>query len=210
MVETNCHPYTFGRHLFCHNGVLGSFHLFKVQLLSFLPLRYQMAILGTTDSEHIAALFFLHLCGEDGDWNAVYPVGQMASAMKTTIAQLEDLKAVAETKAGTSEHNALNLLASSGSSLVALRYASLEHEPPSLYYSTTAGATLNRKFKGHPDEGKPGAVTSEGSREKEEHGRHVIVASEPNTFNAEEWTLVRAGEMVIVGEDMGMKTRPPS
>ena len=208
VVETNCHPFPFGRHLFCHNGVLGSFHLFKPKLLSLLPLRYQMAILGTTDSEHIAALYFLHLCGEHGDWEAIYPISKMVDAMKATVIQLEELKSTAEGKAGTTEHNALNLLVSSGASLVALRYASpVSREPPSLYYSTTAGATLNRKFKGHPDEGKPGADVSEGSRGKEEHGRHVIVGSEPNTFNADEWTLVKRSEMVIVGEDMGFEVR---
>jgi len=209
VVETNCHPYTFGRHLFCHNGVLGSFHLFKPQLIMTLPLRYQMAILGTTDSEHIAALYFHNLCGDEGDWESLYPIDKMAEAMTKTVGQLENIKSTAEMKAGKSEHNALNLLVSSGSSLVALRYASpIHHEPPSLYFSTTAGATLNRKFKGHPDEGKPGAELSEGKKEKQEVGRHVIVASEPNTFNADEWTLVGRSEMVVVGEDMGMDTRP--
>jgi len=208
VVDTNCHPYAFGRHLFCHNGVLGSFHLFKPQLLTLLPLRYQMAILGTTDSEHIAALYFLHLCGEDGDWETIYPVNQMADSMTKTVSKLEEMKSIAEKKAGKSEHNALNLLVSSGTSLIALRYASPNREPPSLYYSTTAGATLNRKFKGHPDEGKPGAEVSEGKKEKEEHGKHVIVGSEPNTYNADEWTLVGSSEMVVVGEDMGMEVRP--
>ena len=209
VVETNCHPYPFGRHLFCHNGVLGSFHLFKPQLIALLPLRYQMAILGTTDSEHIAALYFLTLCGEEGDWESIYPVQQMAAAMTKTIQQLEDLKEVAERKAGKSEHNALNLLVSSGASLIALRYATpTDREPPSLYYSTTAGATLNRKYRGHPDVGKPGAKVSEGAKKQEEHGKHVIIGSEPNTFNADEWNLVGRSEMVVVGEDMEMETRP--
>ncbi|KZP15546.1 hypothetical protein FIBSPDRAFT_935119 [Athelia psychrophila] len=47
VVETNCHPFTYSRHLFCYNGVLGSFHLFRPILLSNLPLRYQMSFLGT-------------------------------------------------------------------------------------------------------------------------------------------------------------------
>ncbi|ORY27813.1 glutamine amidotransferase class-II [Naematelia encephala] len=204
VVETNCHPYTFGRHLFCHNGTLGSFHLFKATLLGSLPIRYQVAILGTTDSEHIAALYFYHLCGADGDWGNLYPVAEMAQAMRKTISRLEELKADAE-KGSQIEHNALNLLVSSGASLVAIRYASPSgHEPPSLYLSTRAGATLNRKFKGHPDSGKPGAVLSEGDREQEEHGRHVIVASEPTTFDADEWELIKPGEVVSVREDMAM------
>ncbi|KAK8846802.1 hypothetical protein IAR55_005890 [Kwoniella newhampshirensis] len=207
VVETNCHPYTFGRHLFCHNGTLGSFHLFKPQLLLLLPIRYQLAILGTTDSEHIAALYFYHLCGEQGDWEKIYPVEEMGEAMIKTLKVLEDLKATAEKEkgGGKSEHNALNLLVSSGSSLVAIRYASpAGKEPPSLYYSTTAGAVLNRKYKGHPDEGKPGFNVSEeeGDREKEDHRKHVIVASEPSTLKADEWELIDSGAMVLVDEEM--------
>ena len=221
VVETNCHPYAFGRHLFCHNGVLGSFHLMKTNLLCLLPMRYQMAILGTTDSEHIAALYFLHLCGEAGDWEASYPVEKMALAMRQTIVKLEEMKSAAESKAGVAtEYNALNLLASSGSSMVALRYASpREREPPSLYYSTSAGGAMNRKFNGHPDEGKPGTQVKRkdtaggakkhdlvvGTREKGEHGKHVIVCSEPTTYNGDDWNLMAKDEMVVVGADMAVR-----
>ncbi|RXK37610.1 hypothetical protein M231_05152 [Tremella mesenterica] len=202
VVETNCHPFSFGRHLFCHNGVLGSFPLFRVKLLSLLPERYQGTILGTSDSEHIAALYFFHLCGPSGDWNIAYPLKSMIEAMSKTIKVLERMKTEAENKHGVEpEHNALNLLVNSGSSLVALRYASpITREPPSLYYSTTAGATLNRKFKDHPDHG----VEADG-RDKEEHGRHVIVASEPNTYNADEWEIIQPGEVVSVEKDMEVR-----
>lgn len=204
VVETNCHPYTFGRHVFCHNGVLGSFHLFKAQLLGLLPIRYQLAILGTTDSEHIASLYFFNLFGEKGDWEELYAATQMAEAMRKTIAKLEELKAAAE-RGGPAEHNALNLLAASGSSLVALRYASpADREAPSLYYSTKAGPTLNRKFKGHPDK-----AGQEGTgKDKHEHGKHVIIASEPITMDAGDWELIKKGEMVIVEGDIGMKLEP--
>jgi glutamine amidotransferase len=205
VVETNCHPFPFGRSVFCHNGVLGSFHLFKARLLALLPNRYQVAILGTTDSEHIAALYFYHLYGEDGVWDEVMDTPSMALAMRKTLSVLERLKAEAEGD-GPVEHNALNLLVNSGSSAVAIRYASpAGHEAPSLYYSTSAGADLNRKFKGHPDEGKPGAPTSEGEREKEDHGKHVIIASEPTTFKSEDWELIPAGKMVVVDGDLGLK-----
>jgi glutamine amidotransferase len=206
-VQTNCHPFTFGRHVFCHNGVLGSFHLFKAKLLASLPIRYQVAILGTTDSEHMAALYFYHLFGADGDWHSLRPEADMVDAMRKTLALLAQMKDEAEKALGDgkTEHSALNLLVNSGSSLVALRYASTSTEAPSLYYSTEAGADLNRKFKGHPDEGKPGAVITEGEQDKGEHGKHVIVASEPSTFKAEDWHLIEPGEMVVVHEDMTLE-----
>ncbi|KAK4686584.1 glutamine amidotransferase, partial [Tremellales sp. Uapishka_1] len=208
VVQTNCHPYTFGRHLFCHNGVLGSFHLFKTQLLTLLPLRYQLGVLGTTDSEHIAALYFFHLCGEDGDWEELYPVAEMGAAMTKTLKVLESLKAEAEEKHKVpAENNALNLLCSSGSSLIATRYATpAGSEPPSLYYSTVAGATLNRKFKGHPDEGKPGSKGMKcGDKDKDSHGKHVIIGSEPNTYDQKEWDLIPPASMLLVDENIELK-----
>jgi glutamine amidotransferase len=167
-----------------------------------------MAILGTTDSEHIAALYFYHLGGDSGDWESLYPVSQMITAMQSTLAQLEQLKSDAEAKHGVkTEHNHLNLLVNSGSSLVAIRYATpLGDEPPSLYYSTKAGATLNRKFEGHPDKGGPvDGDKPEGPKKKEEHGKHVIVASEPSTFDQSEWEMIQPQTLIAVGEDCEVK-----
>jgi len=66
--------------------------------------------------------------------------------------------------------------------------------------STTAGITLNRKYPNHLDGGDPAkAVKGDSAKhldqrkrnlEKEEHGLHVIVASEPTTFRLGEWTLL--------------------
>ena len=48
------------------------------------------------------------------------------------------------------------------------------------------GCGLNRKYPGEADgEGKGGAVKS-----PEEHGKHVIIASEPTTYKMEEWHVV--------------------
>ncbi|KZP15543.1 hypothetical protein FIBSPDRAFT_80898 [Athelia psychrophila] len=91
VVETNCQP---------HNGVLGSFQiLFCPLLLSNLPLRYQMSLLGPTDSGHCAALYFDHLCGEDGDREKLYPAAETGAAMGKTVQVLEKLKSAAEAKA---------------------------------------------------------------------------------------------------------------
>jgi glutamine amidotransferase len=66
--------------------------------------------------------------------------------------------------------------------------------------STTAGITLNRKFPGDANGDPRNAVKgnskehlkqrSKEKMEKEEHGLHVIVASEPTTFKPAEWTLL--------------------
>jgi glutamine amidotransferase len=70
-----------------------------------------------------------------------------------------------------------------------------------LYYSTKAGVTLNRKYPDHPD-----GNASEKSviRQAEEHGKHVIVASEPNTYKGDDWQLVPANSFVLVDEQLNI------
>ncbi len=119
----------------------------------------------------------------------------------------EDLKnGIKESK---TEHSALNLVCTDGTSLVATRYASPPpEEPPSLYYSTTAGSKFNRKFQGHPDQGHPDVpehATRGGTKDEAEHGRHVIVASEPSTYDAGDWKLIGVNEMIMVDKDMKVK-----
>ncbi|WYZ44897.1 hypothetical protein EsH8_VIII_000213 [Colletotrichum jinshuiense] len=205
VVETNCHPFAFGRHLFAHNGVLGSFASIRTALLQYLPLRYQKAIIGTTDAEHIAALYFFILCGKEGDWESPYGVGEMAAAMRETISLLREMQVeFAEPR----ESSTLNLVVLSGSSLVAVRYASPEGlEPPSLYYSTTAGPTLNRKYKGSSDmttDPSSNVADDDPRPSKKDHASHVVVASEPTTLNPDEWVLVEPSQMVVASLELGV------
>lgn len=81
--------------------------------------------------------------------------------------------------------------------LVIISYRDAE---PLLDVSTTAGITLNRKYPTHLEDSDPKEAVKGGSKhhleqrklgvEKEEHGLHIIVASEPTTFRPHEWTLL--------------------
>lgn len=77
----------------------------------------------------------------------------------------------------------------------------------SLYYSTTAGVTLNRKYPGHPNSEHEHA-SYQGFVEASEHGKHVIISSEPTTFDEKEWNLIPRNTMVLVDEHGEMKTTP--
>lgn len=70
-------------------------------------------------------------------------------------------------------------------------------QPPSLYWSTTQGVVLNRKFPDHPD-GKENPLAQ---KRPEQHGRHVIVASEPTTYDKEEWAVIEKNCAVLVEKD---------
>ena len=176
VVETNNHPFIFGRYVFMHNGVVASFADFHPQFLQKLSKKAQTNVLGTTDSEHVAALFFTHLCPDD-DWECDHTIAEFEAAMQQTIA---DLLAFGK-EVGTTKPHSLNFAVTDGTRLLATRFSSqADHEPPTLYFSTTAGATLNRKYPDHPD--GPLAKKVESKLKAEEHAPHVVVASEPNTY----------------------------
>jgi len=224
VVETNNHPFLFGRYAFAHNGVLSQFSHLKIRLLSSLRVHAaREAILGTTDSEHMAALFFERLVGgTKAGWADLmagkqYSMDDLAATMRGILGELEvwiTECAVEDAQdrpdnapanvAAMAQHSALNLVVCDGSTMVAIRYASPQpREPPSLYVSTTAGATMNRLYEGHPDKGNPeiGGHVHEGHKPRKEHGRHVIVASEPSTYDQNEWRLIPPQHMVVVGHD---------
>lgn len=99
--------------------------------------------------------------------------------------------------------------------MVAVRFRNhATEQPPSLYYSQSAGITLNRRYPDHPD-GKDGPHGAAKAGEKEgveghnprahkdsaDHGRHVIIASEPTTYRSQDWDLIEKNHAVLVSGD---------
>lgn len=152
--ETNCHPFTFGVHVFQHNGVLAKFVEIKLPLLHLISVSARAAILGTTDSEHIAALYFTHL-DADAAWTAgafgrQYSLDEMKAAMRKTVLVLQGL--VDEAGGDGTGHSAFNFCITDGTQMIATRMSHpVTREAPSLYYSTTAGSAMNSKYQSHPD-----------------------------------------------------------
>ncbi|CAF2066155.1 unnamed protein product [Rotaria magnacalcarata] len=107
-VETNNHPFVFGRQLFMHNGMIPNFLKIKVTLLQKLSEKVSTNIFGTTDTEHVAALFFTHL---GNDWDAELPIETLN---KTMIKTLQDvLSLIQETTKDNNEtllHSSLNFV----------------------------------------------------------------------------------------------------
>ena len=56
---------------------------------------------------------------------------------------------------------------------------------------------MNRKYPDHPD----GIENSVAYKKVEEHGSHVIVASEPSTYKKNEWNLIEKSHCVLVDKD---------
>ena len=152
------------------------------------------------------------------EWEAHHTPQQMRDALSKTIATIITLQhSVLGPQAA--EPNDLNVAVTDGVSLVASRFRNHPSEqPPSLYYSTAAGVTLNRQFPDHPDgakgpygsgkgksaNGKEAARGAQGhnphaKRHAKEHGTHLIVASEPTTYKDDEWTLIEKNRCLVVG-----------
>jgi len=189
---SNNHPFIFGRYSFVHNGEVGQFNKIKRQMANHVSQAMYELIHGTTDSELTAALFFTFLCENDvKQLQVVHSLEKMRAAMRKTLSLIDTLD--------EDSRSDLNLIVSGGNQLLAVRYRDhpVEH-PPSLYYSTKAGPTLNRKYKhnatGEDHNGKP----------HNEHAKHVIIASEPITYNKEAWNLIEKNHMVCVDEHINL------
>lgn len=199
VTEINNHPFLFGRLAFMHNGVVSDFQSIKREVGLRLDSATFANITGSTDSEHVAGLFVHYLSGGRGkeSWDEEYSVQQMHEALLQAVKTVIEIQQ--QVLGAKAKPNSLNLAVTDGTKMVAYRFRNhAEEQPPSLYYSTTAGVTLNRKYPDHPDGIDLPAAHRESRLDAEQHGPHVIVASEPSTYKEDEWTLIEKNQAVLV------------
>ena len=185
-----------------HNGVIADFAGVAREMALKVGEEEYGNVQGSTDSEHFAALYMTYLTqgkGKEG-WETQYGVEEMRDALykaMQTVIELQQKKYGENAKA-----NSLNVCATDGQQIVAFRCRNhAAEQPPSLYYSTKAGATLNRKYPDHPD----GRDNPAAYKKAHEHGKHVIVASEPSTYKKEDWELIGKNECLLVDKEGGVK-----
>jgi len=78
--------------------------------------------------------------------------------------------------------------------------------PVTRYYSTGAGTTLNRKYPDNPD-GTHSASRFSG-KAVEDHGKHIIIASEPSTYKVDDWHLIPRNSLVTASDEHGVQITP--
>ena len=178
-----------------HNGEISNFVEVRRAICDLLDQDAYANIHGGTDSEHVAALYISTLTKGQGkaSWEKQVTPKEMQNALQKTVGIIIDIQ---KKKLGTKAiPNDLNLASTDGRHLIAFRFRNHPTEqPPSLYYSETAGQTLNRKYPDHPD----GGANPHASKKAEEHRKHVIVASEPTTYKDNEWTLIEKNHCLLV------------
>ena len=157
-------------------------------------------VLGSTDSEHAAAMYMTFLTdgGDKQSWEKSYPLEKMLEAMKKTVVRILKLQHAKLGDANTP--NSLNFCTTDGKRMLAIRFRNhATQQPPSLYWSEFAGRTLNTKYPGNPDSKE--IENLEASLEVERMGKHTIIASEPTTYDENEWHLINANCALTVDED---------
>lgn len=157
----------------------------------------------------VAALFFTFLHRSSSAWWTPITTQYLLNTLRRTIDVVLSLvsKSGGYTYSSSGEPTtwcSLNLAITSGTQLICTRFADPpEREPPSLYWSTSSGATMDRRFEGHPDgrRAESGVRLRDGKLRRERRGPHVVVASEPMTRGQdEEWHLMKSGEVLVVEE----------
>jgi glutamine amidotransferase len=185
VAEINCHPFKHGQLTFMHNGDLGGFQLMRRKLLDGLSDEAFGSIKGTTDSEHIFAVFLDRL---EATPDAGSRTERLAQAMEATIQHVESLRG----EVAPDRPALLNLVVCDGRNAVVARYTS-GHLPANSLYFSKGRMYLCEKGLCH--------MEAEGP----EHSA-VLVVSEP-LDEADHWIRVSPGDMLLVTPDLQVSSR---
>ncbi len=183
--HVNCHPFSWGRFTFAHNGEVGGFQAIRRSLQASLGEEAFNLLTGSTDSEHLFALF----ADRYGQYTGNSRIEGMASSLVDAMATVEAIKM----ERGINVPSMLNLVLTDGESSVITRYASPGHQQPHSLYLHTGSAYDCVDGVCHIRDGS-------------ETEKAVLVASEPLSSDVG-WTKVTANSMVLIDRDFTITER---
>lgn len=183
VTETNTHPFVHGRHAFMHNGEIERFVDIKRPLLDSLSQRAYRLVEGTTDSEHVFALFVDELERSQQQLS-------MVEALERAVGRALRLVDVT----GTNTRTDLNIAVSNGEEAVVCRFASGSPAPPPSLHLHVG------KLYACEDR-RPRLLDAPDAR------CAAIVASEPLTEDAS-WMTVPPNHAVVIDRDRTANVRP--
>jgi ergothioneine biosynthesis protein EgtC len=176
--ETNCHPFQHDRYLFMHNGHIGSFRSIRRTLLAQLREEAFDVIHGSTDSEHLFALFIDDLAEASLEDEHVL-ARCLNRAVWRVLALVDEL--------GGSAPSYLNLAVTDGDRAAACRFSNdPDRNPESLYL-------IQRELYQPVWRGSPG-------RRRDERSTSLVVSSERLTDDGS-WHTVEPNHMISIGRD---------
>ncbi|MGE0440125.1 MAG: class II glutamine amidotransferase [Gemmatimonadales bacterium] len=186
-IDVNCHPFKSEGYAFMHNGDVGRFGGIKRHLTAELSDEAFGAIRGSTDSEHVFALFLdeaRSLGRERGD------AASLGAALERALGRIVTL--AMKHAPGADLH--LNLAVSDGVSAAVVRYTNLPGHPGSSLY-------LNRGRRYVCESGVCRML------EPEEGAGAVLISSEPLSQEPG-WSPVPPQSLVMVAADRSVQVRP--
>ncbi|KAJ2906615.1 hypothetical protein MKZ38_000870 [Zalerion maritima] len=196
--EDNCHPFTYGSLMWMHNGGLGGWKQIKRRLGERLADKWYLFVTGGTDSEWAFALFLdtLERMGHDPAHMPEKGFGPtvLRKALLKTIELINELiDAIPESviqSENADTRSLLNFAITDGHSIICTRYiSSSTDEAASLYYSsgtqweTRSSAPSDRDYV---------------MERKDKGADIVLVASEPLTFERENWVNVPTNSILTI------------
>ena len=186
VTQLNCHPFTWSRYAFMHNGRVASFRSIHRKLLERLSDDAFHQIQGSTDSELVFALLADYLRRQPDNHDGAHP---LARALAKTIRDLEQIRK----ESGIDDPSLLNLALTDGRSAVVSRFISDTPENAnSLYYRH------GKRFS--CEDGIYQMLNDEGRGA-------VIIASEPLT-QENDWIPVAPNCLVMVSPDTSVSIAP--
>jgi predicted glutamine amidotransferase len=188
VTETNCHPFVAGRLAFMHNGDVPGFLRMKRTLQGLLSDEAYHAIHGSTDSEHLFALFLDRLRETGGDGAA-----RLTAALDATLSQIVALSR----QFGIDEPAYLNIAVTDGEHAVVVRGTT---GPPELAESLYVHTGRQYVCEGDvcrmidPDDGEA-AVLVCSERLSEDPGwdrvppNHLVILHDGERVEVRPWSL---------------------
>ncbi|KAI9837321.1 MAG: hypothetical protein M1819_000395 [Sarea resinae] len=195
--DSNCHPFRHNTLMWMHNGNIGSWKYIKRRLADSLNDRWFLGVQGGTDSEWAFALFLdsMERMGYDPSTepsgNGGFGHAVIRKAMLKTIERINRfIKDIPDHFKDTPDYDTrslLNFAVTDGHSVVATRYVSSKtDEAASLYFSS------GTNWKQH---GPPGNYKME---RRDKGADIVLVASEPLTFERDNWVTVPTNSILTI------------
>lgn len=184
VTELNCHPFTHGRYAFMHNGDLAGFPVIRRALLNSLRDEAFNAIRGSTDSEHLFAVFLDEVSSSGAGGGQA-----MGDALLRAVGRVTRLAR----DAGATDHSYLNVAVTDGSSAAALRFTTdAPGHASSLYLHT------GRQYR---CEGGVCAMINP------DQGRSATIISSERLSDDPGWEMITPNHLVVLDDRAGLKVR---
>jgi len=183
--ELNCHPFSWGRFTFAHNGDVGEFQRLRRAIQTRLRDEAFDLLRGSTDSEHLFALF----ANEYDETGHGSKLDAMAVALSSAIETVETIKK--DRNVGV--QSLLNMVLTDGGNTVITRYISNSRKEPHSLYRHTGSAYECIDGVCH-------------MRDRSESGKTVLVASEPLSHD-DGWKPVARNTMLLIDDDSNVEER---